>query len=86
MIEVKNLLARFEKILLSEENKRESVRRALAEALNLEINPADVRIKNNTVYLRLKPIYKNEILLKQEQILGRIQELLLGQVSPLNLR
>jgi len=86
MIEVKNLLARFEKILLSEENKRESVRRALAEALNLEINPADVRIKNNTVYLRLKPIYKNEILLKQEQILGRIQELLLSQASPLNLR
>ena len=59
MIAVKNLLARFEKILLSEENKRESVRQALAEALNLEINPADVRIKNNTVYLRLKPIYKN---------------------------
>ena len=43
MIAVKNLLARFEKILLSEENKRESVRQALAEALNLEINPADVR-------------------------------------------
>jgi len=86
MIAVKNLLARFEKILLSEENKRESVRQALAEALNLEINPADVRIKNNTVYLRLKPIYKNEILLKQEQILGRIQELLLSQASPLNLR
>lgn len=86
MIEVKNLLEKFNNILLSEENKKESVRRAVSEALRTEISSEDVKIKNNVVYLNIKPIYKNEVFLKQEQILGRLRELLLGKNPPLELR
>jgi hypothetical protein len=86
MIEVKDLLQRFESILLSEESKRESVRQAVSEALRTEINSEDVKIKNNVIYLNLKPIYKNEIFIKQEQIFKRMEQLLLGKNPPLELR
>ena len=86
MIEVKNLLEKFSNILLSEENKKESVRRAVSEALQTEINSEDVKIKNNVVYLNIKPIYKNEVFLKREQILRRLQELFLGKNPPLQIR
>ena len=86
MIEVKDLLVRFNNLLLSEENKKESVRRAVSEALRVEIRPEDVKIKKNIVYLNLKPIYKNEVFLKQEQILKKLRELLLGKNSPAEIR
>ncbi|MDP9249193.1 MAG: hypothetical protein M3M85_01635 [bacterium] len=86
MIEIKNLLEKFSHILLSEENKKESVRRAVSEVLKTEINSEDVKIKNNVIFLNIKPIYKNEVFLKQEQILGRLQELFLGKNPPLEIR
>lgn len=86
MIEIKDLLGRFSGILLSEESKRESVRRAVSEALNVKIDSADVKIKNNIIYLNLKPIYKNEVFLKQEQILLKLQESFGGKNSPKEIR
>ena len=86
MIEVKDLLERFNSILLSEESKKESVRRAISEVLRTEINSEDVKIKNNVVYLNIKPIYKNEVFLKQEQIFKRLEELFLGKKPPRELR
>ena len=86
MIEIKNLLERFSKILLAEESKKEAVRRAVSEVLKTEINSEDVKIKNNVVYLNIKPIYKNEVFIKQEQIVKRMQEFLLGKNPPLELR
>ncbi|MFA6257147.1 MAG: hypothetical protein WCT29_02795 [Candidatus Paceibacterota bacterium] len=86
MIEIKNLLERFSSIILSEENKRESVRRAVSETLHMEIKSEDVKIKNSVIYLNIKPIYKNEVLMKREQIFKRLQELFLGKNPPLEIR
>jgi hypothetical protein len=86
MIEVKDLLNKFENILLSETNKRECLRRAVSEALGQEIELEKVKIKGNTAYLDLKPLYKNEIFLKQEKILERLRELPSGKNPPLNIR
>jgi hypothetical protein len=82
MIEVKDLLHKFNNLLLSEERKTESVRLAVSEALGVPINPEDVKIKNNVIYLNIKPIYKNEVFVKQEQILKKLDELLLGKNTP----
>jgi hypothetical protein len=76
MIEVKDLLKKFEHILLSEESKKESVCQAISEVLGISIDPKAMRIQKNTIYLDLKPIYKTEIFLKHERILRRLQELL----------
>jgi len=86
MIEIKNLLEPFNNILLSEENKKESIRRAVAEVLNTEINSGDVEIKNNIVYLNIRSIYKNEVFLKQEQILAKLTESFIGKNPPREIR
>jgi len=64
MIEIKDLLVRFQNILLSEKGKKEVVRKIISEVIKTEINSEDIEIKNNTIYLNIKPIYKNEIFWK----------------------
>jgi len=74
MIEIKDLLSRFNNILLSEEGKKESIRSIISEIIKVEIDSKDIKIKNNIIYLNIKPIYKNEIFLKQSQIFLRLKE------------
>lgn len=44
------------------------------EVVNLDIDSNKIKIKNNVVYLDVKPIYKNEIFLKKEKIFEKLQE------------
>ncbi len=74
MIEIKDLLVRFNNILLSEERKTDSVRNIISEVIGVEIKKEDIKIKNNIIYLNIKPIYKNEILIKQDQIFLKLQK------------
>ncbi len=85
MIEIKDLLSRFNKILLSEEGKKESVRKAISSVLGEEIDSGDLKIKNNTIYLNIKPIYKNEIFIKQEQIFLKLKDFF-GENTPKDIR
>jgi hypothetical protein len=85
MIEIKDLLARFNNILLSEEGNKEIIRKIISEIIDVKIKKEDIKIKNNVIYLNIKPIYKNEIFLKQEKILSRLGESL-GKKSPQNIR
>jgi len=79
MIEIKDLFAKYDKLLFREEKRRESIIEILNKVLNIQIRPEDVTIKNNVVFLNLKPIYKNEIYLKKEQILKEIEEKIKGK-------
>jgi len=81
MIEIKDLLNKFSHILLSEEAEKESVRKIISEIVKIEIKSKDIRIKNSVLYLNIKPIYKNEIFLKQDQILLKLQESLGRKVA-----
>lgn len=74
MIEIKDLLARFSDILLGEEGKKEIIRKTISEIIKIEIKSQDIKIKNNIIYLNIKPIYKNEVFLKQNQILLKLKE------------
>jgi len=74
MIEIKDLLARFNNLLLSEEIKKRAIRDALQKIIGVEIKSEDIKIKNNIVYLNIKPIYKNEIFIKQEKIFLALKE------------
>ena len=85
MIEIKDLLARFSHILLSEEGKKETIRNIISEVIKVEIKSEDIKIKNNIIYLNIKPIYKNEIFLKQEKILLKLEESF-GKKAPTDLR
>jgi hypothetical protein len=81
MLEIKDLLERFSNILLGEEGKKEIIRKIISEVIKVEIKSEDIKIKNGTIYLNIKPIYKNEILLKQEKILAKLEETF-GKKSP----
>ncbi len=68
MIEIRDLLARFEKILLPNEVRLEATRKIIMEVIGVQIKKEEIKIKNGSVYLNIKPIYKNEIFLKKEKI------------------
>ncbi len=68
MIEIKDLLAKWSKVLLSGEAKADTIRGVISKVIGINIAPEDVKISNNTVYLNIKPIYRSEILLKKEKI------------------
>ena len=74
MIEIKGLLLRFNNLLLSEEIKKNSVADTLYDVVGLRVKLEDIKIKNNTVYLNIKPIYKNEIFLKKDKIDLKLEE------------
>ncbi len=85
MIEIKDLLARFDNILLSENLKTESIRNVLQKIIGVEIKNKDIKIKDNIIYLNLKPIYKNEIFINKEKIVSALEETL-GKKAPKNIR
>jgi len=85
MIEIKDLLGKFSHLLASSEFAKESVRDIISKTINVEINSQDIEIKNGTIYLNIKPIYKNEILLKKERIHALLGEVL-GKGAPRDLR
>lgn len=85
MIEIKDLLARFDNILLKGEGKAEAIREIISNTIGVEIKKEDIKIKSNIIYLNIKPIYKNEIFLKKEKIFTKLQESL-GKKTPENIR
>jgi len=84
MIEIKDLLLKFNKLLLFEEVKKDLIIHALNQVIGIQIKKEDIKIKNNTVYLNIKPIYKNEILLKKDEISKKLKESL-GKKTPQNI-
>ena len=81
MIEIKDLLLRFGNILLKEESKKELIRETISKAINYNIKSEDIKIKKGVIYLNIKPIYKNEIYLKKDEIFQELKELL-SQKAP----
>ena len=85
MIELKDLLSRFQHLVNSGEIRKESIRSILSEVLNIQIESDKINIKNNIIYLDIEPIYKNEILIKKEKIFEKLSSVL-GKKSPSDLR
>ena len=85
MIEIKDLLLRFNNLFISGKLQKNTVRTIISETIGVEIKSENISIKNGTVYLDIKPIYKNEIFLKQEKIIEKLSQTL-GKKSPIDLR
>jgi len=85
MIEIKDLLAKFSNLLLSEETKKNYLQEVFKKVVGIEIKSEDIKIKNNIIYLNIKPIYKNEIFLKKEKIFLTLKESL-GNKIPEDIR
>lgn len=81
MIEIKDLLLKFGDLLLKEELKKDLIREIISKAINLPIKTEDIKIKKGIVFLNIKPIYKNEIILKKDEILIAFKKAI-GEKAP----
>ncbi len=85
MIELKDLLGKYNDLFFSGSLKKDTIRTIISEEIGFEIKSEDIEIKNGTVQLNIKPIYKNEIFMKQEKILAKLAENL-GKKAPQDIR
>ena len=85
MIEIKDLLLKFSNLLVSEGAKVESIKNVINEVVGINLESKDIKIKNNIVYLNIRPIYKNEIFIKKDLINLKLKESL-GKKAPQDLR
>ncbi|MBP6865998.1 MAG: hypothetical protein KBC12_00430 [Candidatus Pacebacteria bacterium] len=74
MIEIKDLLSRFEKILGHEVVKIGLIQDTIKDFVGIDIAKDNIKIKSTTLVLNIKPIYKNEILLKKDLILESFEK------------
>jgi hypothetical protein len=65
--------------------KKQSICSVIKEITNIELSLKDIKIKNNIIYLNIKPIYKNEIFIKNDLINLKLKEFL-GEKTPKNIR
>lgn len=84
MIEIKDLLLRFDNILISQEVQKNTIASVLNEIISLKIKPENIQIKKNIIYLDIKPIYKNEIFFKKDLIFAELEKKL-GKKKPLKI-
>ena len=85
MIEIKDILAKFSNLLISEELKKEIISGVVFKNTGIKIQKEDIKIKNGTLFLNTKPINKNEILLKKEKIISELEGSL-GKKAPKDIR
>ncbi len=81
MIEVKELLNKFNKIFFFEGEKREIIIKTIFDVTKIKIKTEEIKIKDNIIYLNTKPTRKNEIFLKQNEIFLKLKETL-GKNAP----
>lgn len=74
MIEIKDILLNISNVLLKQDIRRETVQSVVSSVIGIDIKREDIQIKNNSIYLNIKPIYKNEIFLKKEEIKEKLEK------------
>ncbi len=84
MIELKDLLTKYNNFLFSEDEKKETIKKIIFETTRLHIATSDIELKGDNVFLHTKPVYKSEIFLKREQI-DLLLEQTLGNKKPTRL-
>lgn len=85
MIEIKNLLLNFRNLLLSGEVKKGLILEVIKKITGVLIKKEEIEVKNGILYLNTKPIHKNEIFMKQDQVLAELKESF-GKKSPTEIR
>ena len=85
MIEIKDLLLNLRNLLLTEDSKKPLIIDIILKATGLELKKENLEIKGGVLYLIIKPIYKNEIFIKKDEILSQLKQKL-DKKAPLEIR
>ncbi|MFM7088081.1 MAG: hypothetical protein ACKOW9_00910 [Candidatus Paceibacterota bacterium] len=74
MIEIKDLLHRFEKILGHESVKINIVQGVLKNHFSILVEKQQIVIKGKTLFFKIKPVFRNEILIHKEKFLRLLKD------------
>ena len=74
MHSIQDLLGRFKSILDTEDSKKENIIKILEENTSIVVSAGDVDVKKGKLFLKVKPIYRNAILLKKDKILEDLKQ------------
>lgn len=74
MIEIKDLLAKFDKLINNEQVKIDLIREAIRDVIGIDIERNKIKFIQGTLYLDIKPIYKNEIFINKEKIFAHLDK------------
>lgn len=85
LLHIKDLLSGFDNMLLAGEIRTQVIREAVYTTTGIKIKKEDIKIKNEVLYLKVKPVYKSEIYLNKEKIFSVLSESL-GAKTPKNIR
>ncbi len=70
MVEIKDLLSKFSKLFNSLGMKNDLIAETISSISKINVKKEEIEVKSGTIYLNIKPIYKNEIFKKKEEILS----------------
>jgi hypothetical protein len=85
MIEIKDLLLKFNNLLVSGEVKKSLIAEVVSSVVGFQVNTEDVEVKNGSLFLNIKPIHKAEVFKKKETITLKLEDLL-GKNHPKDVR
>ena len=74
MHSIQDLLERFKSILDTEDSKKENIIKIIEENTSIVVSAGDVDVKKGKLFLKVKPIYRNAILLKKDKILEDLKQ------------
>lgn len=74
MLQIKQLLFKFKNLTNTEKDKKEAVVHVFKNN-NIPIRLQQIVISKNTIFIKVSPIIKTEVLLKKETILTQIKEI-----------
>ena len=72
MNQLNNFLEHFKNLLTKNQRVKTVIQNSIKKHTNIFIEPKDIKISNNTIFVALHPIKKNEILFKVNEIISDI--------------
>jgi len=75
MIPLHQLLARFKNLTNTEKARKELVVEEISKLVGVPIKLAAISFSKNTLFFKVSPIIKTEILFKKEEVLKKLQTL-----------
>ena len=72
MNQLNNFLEHFKNLLTKNQRVKTVIQNSIKKHTNIFIEPKDIKISNNTIFVALHPIKKNEILFKIKEIVSDV--------------
>ncbi|MCR4330518.1 MAG: hypothetical protein NUV49_01395 [Patescibacteria group bacterium] len=74
MFNIENFLKRFTLLTPPDDAIRRGVQEVLEKEIGVFVEKKNISIHNNIIYIKTKPLFKNEIFIKKQSILKELEK------------